>query len=227
MKNLFIGLFITIFALTSCSKLDNYDEPKETLSGKLIDVVTGEPLISEQPNGYRIRLLETSWGEGVQPEYFWGKADGTFFNKRIFKGTYEVTPVEGAFFDVEPQTVKIKGKVEVNFDVIPFLHVNVQNITRNGTEATVTYKISRHKAGPKIIDTRVFVDRNPNVGFSIMDGNLSTMEDLSQMKDEDALAKTYVHTIKGLNADKKYYIKVGARVDYGSKRYNFAKTVEI
>lgn len=224
-KWLYILGFFAMLLASACSQLDNYAEPAETLTGKIIDRVTGEPLVSEQPNGFRIRLLETSWSETPQPEYFWGKADGTFVNTKIFAGTYEVTPVEGAFFDVEPRSIEIKGKVNVDFEVIPYLSIDVLQIERTSPETLeVSYRFSRSKIGDKILDSRVFVSTNPNVGTNIMDADLSPMRDFSEIDDIDALSNTYVEKIEGLNPKKTYYVKVGARTNNSSKRYNFSKT---
>lgn len=228
LKNIFIGLLSLLLPLTSCGKLDNYAEPEETLTGKLIDKISGETLLTEQPNGFRIRLLETSWSEAPQPEYFWGKADGTFRNTKIFAGTYEVTPVEGAFFDVEPRSVEIKGKVDLTFEVIPFLSLEVINIERISPEVIeVSYRIKRSQIGDKILDSRVFVSTNPNVGTNIMDANLSPMVNLSEIEDEKVLSDTYTERIDGLNPKKTYYVKVGARTNNANKRYNFSKTFEL
>ena len=62
-----------MFALgmMSCGDIDNMDGPDAAIFGCLIDDVTGKPLITEQPNGFRIKMVETSWSESATPEYFW------------------------------------------------------------------------------------------------------------------------------------------------------------
>ena len=210
----------------SCADVDNYDAPEETIRGTVTDLITGEPLVTEQPNGFRIQLAEISWSDNPQLEYFWGKADGTFQNTRLFPGTYEVTPIEGPFFDVEAKTVEVKGVTEVNFEVMPYLHVTA-SIQRNGETLNVTYNIERQRVGEKIIDARVFVSTNPNVGSNILDNDLSPMRDFSSTPDEEVLGATYQETITGLEVGRTYYVRVGARTDAGDKRYNFTKTVEL
>lgn len=225
--NCLLLLFITTL-LISCEKLDNYDEPKETLSGRLIDQTTGENLITEQPNGFRIKMSEISWSDNPEPEYFWGKADGTFNNSKIFAGTYQLSPVEGAFFTVEPQTVEIKGSVNVEFKVIPYLSVSVNDIKRVDDESLeVTYSITRKQVGDKILDSRVFVSTNPNVGTNILSNELSPIKDLKDIPDEEILKQNFKETIKGLTKGKSYYVRIGARTDNTSKRYNFTQTIKI
>ena len=58
-------LMCMMFALgmMSCGDIDNMDGPDAAISGCLIDDVTGKPLITEQPNGFRIKMVETSWSD--------------------------------------------------------------------------------------------------------------------------------------------------------------------
>lgn len=210
----------------SCADLDNYDEPGEALIGALIDQSTGEGFITEQPNGFRIQLAEISWSDNPQLEYFWGKADGSFQHTKLFPGTYEVTPVEGAFFPVEATTVKIYGKKEVEFKVIPYLHVKA-DVKREGANLSVTYSISQTKASDKILDARVFVSDNPNVGSNMFNADLSPLVNLSEIEDKEILSSSFSETITGLIEGKTYYVRVGARTDNANKRYNFTNVIEV
>jgi hypothetical protein len=131
-------LLFTLLSFTSCSlfELDNYDEPKETLQGEVVDVETGEPVLTDQGSeGIRVRLIENSWGDNVTPNPdFYCMPDGTFQNTRLFKGNYNVR-VDGPFIPLlreddrgvpladETQTVDIEGLTNVKFEVQPFLKV--------------------------------------------------------------------------------------------------------
>lgn len=216
------------FGMMSCGDIDNMDGPDAAITGSLIDETTNKTLITEQPNGFRIKMVETSWSESATPEYFWGKADGTFKNTKIFSATYDVEPVEGAFFPVEPVSVKIKKSENIDFKVIPYLTVLPSRVELVNDALMVEWTISRTKVGDKILDTRVFVvENNPNVGTSYFTTALSPMIDLNEVTDEEALSTTYKQTITGLTKGKTYYVKIGARTNNSSKRYNFAETVEL
>ena len=79
--------------LSSCSlfKLDNYDAPKETLYGKVTDVKTGDPVLTDQGSeGIRVRLIETSWEGNVTPQDFNCRPDGTFRNTKLFEADYNI-----------------------------------------------------------------------------------------------------------------------------------------
>lgn len=214
---------ILLLAVSACTPIDNMDAPDACITGNLIDEVTNKTLITEQPNGFRIKMIETSWSESATPEYFWGKADGTFKNSKVFSATYDVEPVEGAFFPVGPVSVTIEKSAHVDFKVTPYLSLQVSKMEQINGAIEVEWRISRTKVGPKIIDTRIFVAENPNVGANLFTDKLSPMEDLSSVTDEEALAKTYKQTITGLTKGKTYFIRVGARTDNASKRYNFSE----
>lgn len=218
---LFISLIM--WCVSSCSPIDNMPGPEACITGSLICESTNEPFITEQPNGFRIKMLETSWGEGVTPEYFWGKPDGTFKNSKIFSATYEIEPVDGAFFPVTPITVTIEESANVDFVVTPYLTINVSKIEQSNNSLKIEWTITRSKVGDKILDTRVFVFDNPNVGTNIFTESLSPMIDLSGISDEEALSQTYTQVIEGFSSNKTYWVRVGARTNNTLKRYNFSE----
>lgn len=222
---LFSGAVLLLAA--ACSPIDNMDGPDASITGNLIDEVTNKTLLTEQPNGFRVKMLETSWSDSATPEYFWGKADGTFKNSKIFSATYEVEPVDGAFFPVDPVSVTIKKSAHIDFKVIPYLTVHVSKLEVVNGKIEAEWKISRAKAGDKIIDTRIFVFDNPNVGTNIFTESLSPLTDLSKMTDEEALAGTYKQTISGLKTGKTYFARIGARTDNSLKRYNFSEVIKL
>ena len=124
-----ISLIFAIFPLlmTSCFQLDNYDAPDAGIDGTLIDIETGTPVYTEQPDGCRIELMDLSY-ENPTPLQFWAKADGTFRNVALFSGDYDVTPTEGPFFPVESERVHLKGVTKHDLKVTPFLKVNIEDI---------------------------------------------------------------------------------------------------
>jgi hypothetical protein len=134
----YILLSSLLFSFNACSlfELDNYAEPAETLQGEVVDLETGEPVLTDQGSeGIRVRLTELSWGDNVTPNPdIYCMPDGTFRNTKIFKGTYNVR-IDGPFIPLlreddrgvpladETQTVDIQGVTNVRFEVQPFLKV--------------------------------------------------------------------------------------------------------
>jgi hypothetical protein len=134
-------IFYTICALLllgSCSlfHVDNYEAPDETLQGEVVDVATGEPVLTDQGSeGIRVRLTELSWTGVETPTHnpdFYCMPNGTFQNTKLFKGTYNIR-IDGPFIPLyrtntdnvlladETQTVEISGVTRVKFEVQPFL----------------------------------------------------------------------------------------------------------
>jgi hypothetical protein len=134
MKKIFYMIAICIVAVagSSCSKLDNYPDPTETLNGSVIDAGTNKTLQTENGGGgTRIKLLEISWSDNPTPFYISSMQDGTFNYTKLFAGK-NVISAEGAFVPLvqtdasgativdKSQTVDIKGTTNVNFSVDPF-----------------------------------------------------------------------------------------------------------
>ena len=138
--NFVCGALAVLLPLASCSlfELDNYDSPAEAIQGEVVDVLTGDPVLTDQGSeGIRVRLTETSYGENVEhnPD-FYCMSDGTFQNTKLFKGTYNVR-IDGPFIPLvrddsdgipiadETQNVEIKGVTKIRFEVQPFLKVEI------------------------------------------------------------------------------------------------------
>ncbi|QDH77937.1 DUF3823 domain-containing protein [Echinicola soli] len=138
MKNIAYLVLAALFSLSSCSmfELDNYELPAETLQGEVVDMETGEPVLTDQGSeGIRVRLTEVSWGDNASPNPdFFCMPDGTFQNTKLFSGTYNVR-IDGPFIPLiredergvpladETQTLDIQGVTNVRFEVQPFLRV--------------------------------------------------------------------------------------------------------
>lgn len=137
-KIIFYPLLSLLFTFSSCSlfELDNYDEPGETLQGEVVDVATGDPVLTDQGSeGIRVRLTELSWGDNVNhnPDFFC-MPNGTFQNTKLFKGNYNIR-IDGPFIPLvrenndgvpladESKTMNIAGVTKVKFEVQPFLKI--------------------------------------------------------------------------------------------------------
>src|SRR5688572_2861936 len=134
MKRINNLLLITLASLliNACGKMDNYQEPEETLTGRLIDVGTGQPIQLESGGGgAQIRYHDLTWGQqtgnAVIPREFNVKPDGSFNNTKFFEGEYKLYPWNGPFVPLysenasapidNSKTVYIKGVTTVDFEV--------------------------------------------------------------------------------------------------------------
>ncbi len=152
-------LICLLTSFTSCSlfEMDNYEEPAETLQGEVVDVATGERVLTDQGSeGIRVRLTETSWGENVTPNPdFYCMSDGTFQNTKLFKADYNIR-IDGPFIPLiredergvvyadETKDMKISGVTKVKFEVQPFLKVElVGDPTVAGGKVTAKVRVTR------------------------------------------------------------------------------------
>jgi len=222
MKVRYILFFIVLgLSFTACS-LDNYDLPQESIQGKLIDK-NGDAFISEQPNGYKIQLYE---GDSPEKFTFWGKADGTYKNTKIFKGTYSIQPIEGAFFPVEPKTLNIIGNSTVDFEVVPFLYITATIINSN-RDVKATYRITQSPGAGKIKMARLLVSKwNPNVGMNYLD--FETTRALDGTSDTAITGTDYIDYVRDiLVSGVTYYARVAVLAENTSGRYNFSSVSKI
>ena len=138
MKKIYYGILIclAVISLNSC-ELDNYNGPQETLKGTVVDVATGNPVLTDQGNeGIRVRMNELSWkGTGVPSNFdIFCMKEGTFQDTKVFNGHYNVR-IDGAFIPLvrrnqagdtiadESKYIDIKGVTQVEYKVQPFLNV--------------------------------------------------------------------------------------------------------
>ena len=200
-KIVFYSLICVLLSFSSCDlfKMDNYDEPAETLEGEVVDVATGERVLTDQGSeGIRVRLTELSWGDNVthNPD-FYCMPDGSFRNTKLFKGNYNIR-IDGPFIPLireasgilladETKTIDIKGTTKVKFEVQPFLKVEwveeptVTNgkikakvrVTRGVSEEDFRAKIepmgSYNNSFLNMTDIQLFVSYSSTVGYRARD----------------------------------------------------------
>ncbi|MBX3255913.1 MAG: DUF3823 domain-containing protein [Chitinophagaceae bacterium] len=149
---------IMIAGVFSCTKIDNYPEPKETLRGTVVDAATGEPVLTDQGSeGTRVRMWELSW-TAATPENldFFCMKEGVFQNTKVFKGNYNIR-VDGAFIPIvrlnadgdtlanESKTLDISGVTETEFRVQPFLKLRWEG-TPTVADGKITAKVVVERA---------------------------------------------------------------------------------
>jgi len=159
MKKIYYGVLIcfAVISLNSCG-LDNYNGPQETLKGTVVDVITGNPVLTDQANeGIRVRMNELSWKGTAVPSNFdiFCMKEGIFQDTKVFSGHYNVR-VDGAFIPLvrrnaagdtiadESKYIDIKGVTQVEYKVQPFLNVAwVGTPTVSNGVVTATVVITR------------------------------------------------------------------------------------
>ena len=155
------ALLLPLLSAVSCSmfELDNYDGPNAQVTGKLMDIVTGEKLGLEagasQTFDWSTWSMVTSVSYGslvvseqgfISPNYTGDPADyvvddqqdwlvrfdGQFTNNMVFAATYKFSCKKLPFYEPEAgkDTFTIqKGKNVVNIGVLPFCRIKNPKIT--------------------------------------------------------------------------------------------------
>lgn len=231
MKKIFIILFVAGL-FVACTEVDNYDEPQATLNGQLIDSYTGKPLQTEQPQGFYIRFKELS-EEYPDAQYrtFWGKADGSFNNERMFDVSYEVFPYDGAFVQPASQTVKLSNSkaTTLTFTVTPYLAINNASISFDQSSKVLTATCIVNKPGDSPASpTRAFVALtwNPNVSYYCHGDNNGVSGKLVSMEIDDS----YIGSNLKLEVDcstltpgHTWYVRLGAISNKNNNRANYSE----
>jgi hypothetical protein len=225
----FCSLMLTVWG---CG-LDNYKAPNAGIKGKVIDNITNKPLQTVQPHGFQIRLMEISQTyEDPTPIDFWGKADGTFRNSKLFADKYKVIPINGAFVEPDTQTVNIRGMKTVSFKVTPFIELTNVSVTPIPKGAIVKYQITKTQDSSKILISESLASPYPTVGHTVFGQKIS--HDLSGISDKTIENKQFADTLRGLKPDstggkvnKTYYIRAAAKTNNANNRYNYSKVFKI
>jgi hypothetical protein len=92
-----INYIITVCFICSiaagCIKDDNYAAPNASVSGTIIDSVSGKGLESE-PSEERLYVLQTSYTAGTPIPFYWNiQPSGAYNNTAVFAGTYKIYPL--------------------------------------------------------------------------------------------------------------------------------------
>lgn len=247
MKRIFfyIALCLVTVTASSCSKFDNYEAPGETLKGTITDVGTGKPVQSEVTgdagtgSGTRIKLIETSWSPTATPLFLGTMQDGIYNNTKVFAATYKMT-AEGAFVPLiqtnpavdNSKVVDVRGGTTVvDFAVEPFLRIEWVGDPVLNTNGTITssFKITRGTNNASfqqnITDVTLFVSPVKYVGNNNYDNRFSPKRTFAGNAANALLGTTMTLTTTGtLGKSRDYYVRIGARIAFGTNIYNYNET---
>jgi hypothetical protein len=233
MKKIIYSLLIIICAVgfSSCEK-DNYDEPNARFYGKIIDSTTGTNFVMTSQS-LQVRMWEISYKENPSQRNVNVKDDATFNNNKLFAGTYQVLPTNGAFWPVtDTLTIELKnGKaVEQNFTLTPYLKVSIVDYKLTGTSLNIVGKLNAPIVDglPNVLDIRPFVAITKFVGSA----NISSYSDpfrieINKKFSDIPAGQTFSMTVTGLLPGRTFYVRLGARVDDSYKATNYSEIIKI
>jgi hypothetical protein len=214
-----------IISLSSCFEIDNYDEPQETVQGKIVDK-QGRPVYANPGNSsVRIKMLDYGYSETPSEYYLSVKMDGSYINKKIFASSYTMIP-EGPFVPVNgKEDIVIKRNTEVNFEVEPFFVVEWREpalVPNSDGTVTANIKITRGTDNPQyqgdLDQVFIFISTTQYVGSNQYDQRVSNVISAAAAKallniDASVSSKTSGtgESLVKLKSGYTYYMRVGAR----------------
>jgi hypothetical protein len=247
MKKIFYytAFCLAIAAGTSCTKLDNYPAPSDTITGSTIDEGTGETLQTEiGGGGTRVKLLETSYSANPVPIYFQSMQDGSFNNTKVFGATYKVS-VEGPFVPIvqtdntgtvvadSSQTIVLKNTATLHFKVQPFLRIQWVGKPVFNSDSTVTVQViitrgtNNANYQQDVTNISLYVSNTQYDGNNNYDPRYSTLTSYSGTDGTSLLGKTITLRTTGPLPAQDVYFRVGARINAGLDEYNYSTPVSI
>lgn len=225
MKKLQFLLIIAVLAFAACEK-DNYDEPTAGLSGQFIDAATNELVQQDIIRGTQIQITEHGY-DPVTPQYLIVKVDGTYDNSLLFENTYTVQPVRGNFVAVQPQDIQIKGKTTLDFKVTPYIRILQPAIVRSGDQVVATFKLQQNVVN-NIKKIGLYAHKDIQVGEPMR--QVAAEQELNAVSNPSQVYTLQIDLPSNssiLKPGTAYYFRIGALIDVGEAKLNYAPAIKI
>lgn len=221
----------------SCMDIDNFDAPDAKISGNLIDKTTGKNMLVDQGDTH-IRIWERSYSLNPNPQDLAVKMDGTYTNTKLFKGTYDMIPYDGAYWPCDTTyDVKIgsKGAVQ-DFEVTPYLHVVDFKTELEGLNLTLSCRLQAPvtEGLPQVVEIRPFLSLNHFCGYAdhlsyyyTNTYRISIRKLWNKIGDEDGNGyETYSVTVP-VKSGYTYWCRMGVQVNNTFKNWNYSEIEQI
>jgi hypothetical protein len=225
MKIFKIGILLLSFGLWSC-ELDNFDMPDAGLSGRFIDAETQELVEQDIIRGTNIELIEHGY-DPVAPQYLIVKNDGTYANSLLFANTYTVQPVRGNFIPVDPQEINISGETVLDFEVTPYIRILDASIEKSGSTVVATFRLEQNVVN-NVKKIGLYAHSEASVGeplrLAAVENELNAVVDPNQ---EFTLTLDLAANSSTLTAGEQYFFRIGALIDAGEAKLNYAPAVRL
>lgn len=218
MKKIFYSIFLILAVVVcSCNKLDNYDLPNATITGKVVDDVTNETIQNGGINaGISIQLFE---GNSKQPITTMALPDGRFTNAALFDGDYKFMPLGPFRLVGDTIRLKISGVTTTEARVLPNLRLKVTSVAISGTTGTVKLQYTKVHATEVINQLGVVWSTIDNPNITTFFGGASKMENVTS---QNLTTGEKTITITGLVAGTKYYIRGAGTTNNPGTLYNYS-----
>lgn len=157
LKSINTCLFLLIAIIATSCEFDNFEEPKSTLSGRI--VYNNEPL-GLRSDGVQLEL----WQHGYDlfqkiPVYV--AQDGTF-SAVLFDGDYKMTLIRGngPWMDrTDSIDVNVRGSKMIDVEVQPYFVINNSSFEVNGNSIAVTFTLEDTNSGRDLEFASIYMGR--------------------------------------------------------------------
>jgi hypothetical protein len=225
MKPITYLLIIAALAFAGCEK-DNYDGPTAGLQGQFKDAETGELVQQDIIRGTQIEIIEHGY-DPVSPQYLVVKGDGTYENSLLFENTYTIQPKRGNFIDIAPQDLLKKGKTTLDFTVTPYIRILQPSIVKNGNKVTATFKLEQNVVN-NVRKIGLYAHKDIQVGEPMR--QVAAEKTLNAVSDPNTVYTLEIDLPSNssvLKPGNDYYFRIGALIDVGEAKLNYAPAVKI
>lgn len=130
MKNIFktLSFLVLIACMASCLMFerDNYEGPNSSVTGVIIDSLTGQPVQMEVQEGAYIQYIQRDFSETINYQNMQFFPDGRFVNKHVFSGVYDFVLMRQNFIPIDTlKNITFEKGVNNHFEikVLPLHHI--------------------------------------------------------------------------------------------------------
>lgn len=158
MKKIILSIiFVISFVYTSC-EYDNFDEPKATLSGKV--VYEGNP-VGVRTAGIELELWQD--GFGLKKSIPVHVAHDGAYSAVLFNGQYKMVRKAGAPW--QPQLsdtilIDVRGNTVTDVPVIPYFVINNESFQKDAGTMTAKFTISKIVESADIAEVRLYLGKS-------------------------------------------------------------------
>jgi len=221
----------------SCMEIDNFDAPSAKIEGRLIDKTTGNNMLVDQGDNH-IRIWERSYSTNPTPQDLAVKMDGTYKNTKLFSGTYDMLPLDGAYWPNDTTynvAIGKRGKVQ-DFEVTPYLHVVDFTAELSGTTLTMSCKLQAPVTEnlPMVMEIRPFLSLNQYCGaanhidyYYTDDYRISVRKAWSKIGDTEGNGTETYSVSMQVKPGYHYWTRMGVQVNNNYKNWNYSEIKEI
>lgn len=212
-------------AMTVSCTLDNYDAPDSSLSGRILDAGTGEPVECDIYNGTLLNYFEEEY-PGLQTAEI--MCDGTYHIGNMFPGEYKIVPVHTNFEWIDTVRVDVKGATVLDFEVKPYIRISNVSILKSGaTKVTATFTVSPTSKWNTVAKVALFVHPQPIVGaYMNIDSRELAVTDTQFSSKVFKIVYDFSES-KTVSKGDKLYFRVGALCGEADSRYNYAPAEQV